>query len=418
MSSLKTLSQGISYNFVAVLNSRGLAVVTAVIIARALGTEMFGLYSFLMAIIVVAMTVADFGISAALQKYLLNFGQHSASSVIGCAFAGKGMISLVISAALLVSDYWFGFLRGYGYYAALIIVFSSFNLAAMSLNAELKFKHSALAQIMIEAVFAASVVAAAYFSWPITYLFIWRGLSYLIIGLPILVFIVKPKWLSIIRKFHIFRKILKFGLLSTLLAFLSALFSQSGLILLGLMNGFESTGILKAALSLSTLVMVVPEILRTPLLPVISNMIQLENGNQLVIEMHRKILKWITILLIPLLVAGILLAKPIITFVFGSGYTDAVIPFRVLLVVNCLAAVTISYFSIFYMDGGIKTLIYIGIASAIISLAGNYILIPKYGPTGSAVATLLAQIVGVIWIVCAFTSKYGTKVPVTKTELI
>jgi O-antigen/teichoic acid export membrane protein len=301
MSSLKLLSHGVSYNFLAVLSSRGLAVVTAVIIARVLGSEAFGLYSFLMAIIAVATTVADFGISAALQKYLLKFGQDSASCVIGCAAAGKWIISVGISATLLVLDYGFGFLRGYGGYAALVILFSSFNLAVMSFNAELKFKYSAFAQILIETLFTISVIIAAYCSWPITSLFLFRGLSYLVVGFPILAFIIKPKWLAIFRGFPIFRTLLKFGLLSTLLGFLSALFNQSGLIMVGLFNGFESTGILKAALSLSTLVMVIPEILRMPLFPVISTMLRGENGNQLVMEMHRKLLKWIILLLIPAL---------------------------------------------------------------------------------------------------------------------
>jgi O-antigen/teichoic acid export membrane protein len=72
-----------------------------------------------------------------------------------------------------------------------------------------------------------------------------------------------------------------------------------------------------------------------------------------------------------------------------------------------MAAASISFFSIFYMDEGLPTLIYIGLASAGISLVANYVLIPRYGPTGSAVAALIAQIVGLIWIVCAFNIKYG-----------
>lgn len=415
---LKALSTGVSYNFFAVSATRGMAVLVAVIIARTFGTESFGLYSFLMAITTIALPVADFGVSISLQKYLSNFGRDKVPSVIGCAFAGKFCISLVISLLLLILDSLFGLLRGYGPYVALIILLSSFNLVVMSLNAELKFKHSAVVQILIEASFAAIVIVAVLRSWQVTHILVFRGLSYLIIGLPVLLFFVKPKWMSIVQEVKIFYQIMRFGFLSTILAFLSVLFNQAGLIILGFIKDYESTGILKAAMSISTLVLVVPEIIRKPLLPIISNVANIEKDTNELMKIHCKVSRIVTAVLLPVLVLGIIFAKQIIIIVFGQSYGGAVLPFRILLVVNFLAAITVSYFSIFYMDGGIKTLIHIGTACASISIVGNFLLVPTFGPAGSALAALLAQVVGTVWIICAFKNKYITGSSHNKIEMI
>lgn len=73
MNLYKKFFRGISFNFFATLISRALAILVVVLLARTLGSQEFGLYSFLFAIAMMLVPLADFGISGALQKYIHYF---------------------------------------------------------------------------------------------------------------------------------------------------------------------------------------------------------------------------------------------------------------------------------------------------------------------------------------------------------
>jgi len=412
MSLYRNLLTGISYNFFAVLISRGLSIVVTVVLARILGPEEFGLYAFLLAIAMMMIPLADFGISGALQKYVHYFDENQTNVVVGCGFTGKLCSSFLIAVLVLVLDYFGGWFRGYGGYVALILFLSSFNLVVMSLNAELKFGQSALAQILMETIFVLMVAGVLVLGWPVTAVLVARGLSYLLIGLPFMLFVARPKWVSIKDEFDIFCKIIKFGFWATALVFFTVVFSQSGMVILSVLKGYEDTGILKAAVTIPTLIPLVSEVIRKPLFPIISSAAKKNRGklDGQLLAMHKTITMTLLLIFIPVLSVGILFARQIITAVFGGQYVGAVCPFHILLIVNGLSAITISYYSFFYMRDKIKTLVRIGGVSATVSVVGNFILIPRFGLTGSALAMLRGQIVGTVWIIAAFNREYVVKI--------
>jgi O-antigen/teichoic acid export membrane protein len=108
MSLYSNLLRGISFNLFGILISRGLSVAVVVMLARILGPEEFGRYSFLLAIAMMMIPLADFGISGALQKYVSYFKENQIDVVIGCGFIIKLCSSFLIAALVLALDYFAG----------------------------------------------------------------------------------------------------------------------------------------------------------------------------------------------------------------------------------------------------------------------------------------------------------------------
>lgn len=96
----------------------------------------------------------------------------------------------------------------------------------------------------------------------------------------------------------------------------------------------------------------------------------------------------LTIIVVPLLVGGIFLASPIIKFVFGAQFTNAVLAFQILMGTTL----------VMYLQRGLgqpliaanyqKLMFRLTFIAAVLNIVLNFILIPQYSLYGAAVATL------------------------------
>jgi len=131
--------------------------------------------------------------------------------------------------------------------------------------------------------------------------------------------------------------------------------------------------------------------LSTSLFPIMSRLIQ-ENKAEEMKKILQKSLALVLGVALPIALGGLIVAKPFITLLFGSEYSDASPAFQILMftlffvfpgtiISNAIFAYDRQRLFIFSMAGG-----------AILNIVLDILLIPSYSIVGSAVATLISQI--------------------------
>ncbi|OGI32288.1 MAG: hypothetical protein A2271_00530 [Candidatus Moranbacteria bacterium RIFOXYA12_FULL_35_19] len=105
-------------------------------------------------------------------------------------------------------------------------------------------------------------------------------------------------------------------------------------------------------------------------------------------------------ILIPIIILMIAYAEPLIQLFFGSRYADSVLPMQIL--APGVGFLTIFYVLSFALNGAgkVKIPMYIALFGMILNAILNYILILKFGISGSAIATSLVS--GLITVIILF----------------
>ena len=87
-----------------------------------------------------------------------------------------------------------------------------------------------------------------------------------------------------------------------------------------------------------------------------------------------------------------LLAKPIILLLFGESYRPAIDPLRIVVWYSAFSYLGVARNAWIVCEHKQKYLKYLNLSAAVINVALNLIMIPLWGPSGAALASLLTQI--------------------------
>lgn len=93
--------------------------------------------------------------------------------------------------------------------------------------------------------------------------------------------------------------------------------------------------------------------------------------------------------LCPIIIIGAYAAKWIVPIIDKGKYPDAIQTFQVLAISVIISITCSPYVTVIIRFYGFKFLLFVTLAAAIICIAVNAVLIPKYGPVGAATATLV-----------------------------
>jgi O-antigen/teichoic acid export membrane protein len=154
------------------------------------------------------------------------------------------------------------------------------------------------------------------------------------------------------------------------------------------LSGETSVGLFGAADRLIEPLLVIPLMLGISLAPAVSKAVEWKRND--IIHFLRRCMVILIFLCLPIVIVLITLAPSIFGFIFGIPYVGAIDAFRIL----------IWYFPLFTLQfmwekllNGLRRevmTVIVYIIGMIINVILNILLIPKYGPIGSGVATLLA----------------------------
>lgn len=392
----KKLLYGISTSGFAKVSTNLVNFVLLIILARLLEPFEFGAVSFIFATVAILNAISDFGITPALQKYLPEHKNKNVEEIINAALFLKIFFSFILGLLVLLLGA-AGAFKGYAVYIFALVLANSFAILAMIYNAKMKFKKAAIIQILMTGFYFILAIILTLAKYGIKGIIFANIISYLVIGIPLLFFLVRRVRVS----YKILRMITLFGFLYSIITFLNILFAKLDILFITYLVDLASAGIYRTAITLSSFIGLVSPLIVTPLLPQISELFELKKNKE-IRNIHRMLTVYLALFLIPLVILGILFGQILITFIFGIKYSLAVAPFKMLLVSAALSVISTSYFSILLVKKQLKALIIIAVITALLNIAGNSLLIPLFGINGAAVTTLIVQAIGTFLILIYF----------------
>lgn len=364
-------------------------------VARILGAGEYGIFTYAMSIVGIFMFFSDLGLTAITTRELAK-NKPNKSSILSTSFFIKlSLLIITISLVFLISPFIVkfqgsrdiiviisGFVAIEGLRSFLYSIARSQN--KMQVEAGLSFLTEIISTIVILTIFikspSAKNLAYAYFIGNI-------------ISLITTIIFLKKDLRGIIGSFKksLVRPILNSAWPFTILGIFGILMTNIDSVMIGFWNEPEILGLYAAAQRPITLLYILPSFLSSSIFPIVSRLLA-EDINKVPILISKSYRAALGIAL-PIMVGGIILAKPIINTTFGPGYLGAIITFQILLLTLPPMFLGEILSNIILAEDKQKIFIKSSIWGAIINVGLNFLLIPKLGIAGSAIATVLAQII-------------------------
>jgi len=183
-----------------------------------------------------------------------------------------------------------------------------------------------------------------------------------------------------------------------LIFILSVLYFRMDLIMLKLMYAARGTGYFAAALRVVEFVAIIPGTIYMAVFPVLSK--NYVHNRQAFFTGIRKTILLLGPFAVFVSLLILLLSSQITGILYGNAFSESAACLRIMSGVTFLLFFS-GYFAYFHMAmGNEKHVVAILFAATLFKILCNYILIPKYGPTGAASAAVLTEsIIVVLYII-------------------
>ncbi|MBI4159838.1 flippase [Candidatus Wolfebacteria bacterium] len=207
---------------------------------------------------------------------------------------------------------------------------------------------------------------------------------------------------------RIAREIIKNGWPIALSAVLGLFMLNTDIIMLGWWRSAEEIGHYSAAGRVAQILYTLPALIAVAVFPTLSRLVK-DGDAAKRWRLNERIITALLMVALPLTVGGMLLATPIIQFLFGGEYLPAVPIFRILTLTFLIIfpGIFISYAIIAYNRQ--RQTVWFVTAGAVGNIVLNALLIPRYGAIGSAIATIVAQLLsyGLSWLYMERVDHFG-----------
>ncbi|MGF1858312.1 flippase [Photobacterium profundum] len=372
----------------------GFGLLITVWMARYLGPEQFGTFSFSLSFVTLFSVLVSLGLENLVVREILNRPKEEASilasallmRLLGGVFL-FGFSALFItqirpnepSILVLVMIFSFGFF------------FKSFEVLRYWFEAHVKAKYSAALEAV--AITASVIVKASLILMeaPLTY-FAWTIAVETIVMASGLLILYRRQGNAIKNlkpKLDKMRDLLVEAWPLILAGTLYTIYSKIDQIMLGKMVGSEAVGVYAAAVKFSEGWFFIPAVIATSLFPLMLN--ARKKNKEIYLERTQHLLNLMVVIgvLAALGISGI--AHPLIMLAFGSAYEDAAL----ILIVHIWGGVFLAMSGISYRyfiaEGLQKYSFYRGLTGVVVNVLLNIWLIPLYGAMGAAIATVVSQ---------------------------
>jgi len=185
---------------------------------------------------------------------------------------------------------------------------------------------------------------------------------------------------------------------------------------LALTSGFGDVGLFKLGFGLYSLFLVIPSVIATPLMPMLSELYASRPDKASIIL--PKILRVVMLLALPLVIAIALASKYLILLLYGETYVDAWFIAYIMLLTAFFASLSPITSSMFMSAG--KTWQILGLDAMWVAffMPSSYLLINLYGLSGLGAAYLFSGVVFVIIKLAYFSKRFGMDLSYLRTPSI
>ncbi|WP_292465052.1 flippase [Methanolobus sp.] len=376
------------------ITAKMIAFFISVYLARYLGVEDFGKYTFIITYLLLFGFIASFGLDSVVIRKISKNPPESKNIMSNATIIRilTSIIAIVIAIAAINALKYPADTRYYIQLIAAILLIQGLSYLFESLfQANMKMEYAAISLVIPKIIFATSIYYIIKNNLGLTEIL----MAYLISELArtIISFIFSRRILRFRLQFEraTFKDLIKNSLPFVLGYGLFVLYNRFDILMLSTMQGDIEVGYYSAAYKLTESLLFIPGALAATLMPVMTK--QFDRNKEKLIHTYKLGIRYVIILVMPITLGGVILGNDIIYLVYGEDFTNSIIVFKVL-------TFTIIFNSLIYIQTSLlvasnnQQLNNISVTvCAVLNIILNLILIPHYSYLGAGIATLISVVV-------------------------
>lgn len=393
----QTVAKNTIWSSISQFGARIIKAVIVIYAARALGTAGYGVFSYAITLAGFFGIFVDPGINSVLIRDGAKATPEERQSLFSTTLIMKGIILAFSVIVVIFIAPLFSTLPGAKILlplVALIIVFDSMREFLASLfRAEEKMQWDAMS-------FLLENLAITFFGFILLWIsatplsFTYAYVAGTAVGALTAIWLLRGRFKNILAGASVQRmaEIVKTAWPFAVTGALGILLTNTDILIISWMRSASEVGIYSAAIRVIQVMYLVPGVIQMGTMPLLSRIAKRDNERfKAVLE---RTLALIFLVSIPLSLGGIILGTQVMRLVFGATYISGGLALSVLMLnLSFDYAGSVVATGIFAYDHQTNLIISSAIAG-ISNVAFDLILIPRWGITGSAFATLIAQVFG------------------------
>ena len=194
----------------------------------------------------------------------------------------------------------------------------------------------------------------------------------------------------------------------------SSIMPQIDSFTIGYFKGTLDVGIYNAAIPIAWLIAFFPSLFTRLFFPLVTKEFSKKNLG-VVKELSKQVIKWILIVNLPFFLLMMLFPGVFINILFGSEYLGAENSLRFLAIAYLFSSITVIFYNLISMIGKSKLILTNIVAISLLNLILNIFLVPIYGISGAAFATMISQII--LSLIFFFQTKYYVSIVPLKRKM-
>jgi len=371
-------------------------VVIIIYIARTLGTEDYGIFTYAMSLVAIFSIFSDIGLTSILTRELIKRTEEkkeylSTALVVKLGFLIGTIILIAIFTPLITK---FEAAKPLLIIMAITIAFESlqgfFYAITRSQN---KMEVEAGISIITE-ILTTIVVLGIFFKYPSVKAL---AIAYMIgntLGLIITLTFLRENLVGIFKYFkkQLVGPIIMASWPFAVMGFFGIFMTNIDSVIIGIYTSPHILGLYASAQKPISLLHILPNFLAAGLFPIINKFSRDREEKKLSAVVEKSALASLLIAL-PIVVGGIIIAEPLISVTFGNQFIGAVFTLQILLVSLLIVFPGSMLADLILAENKQKVFIKSSFLGAATNVILDIILIPIYGITGSAVATVIAILI-------------------------
>lgn len=371
-------------------------------IARYLGPEDFGIFSFAFAFIYFFGFIPDMGVHNVLVREISK-KPEDANILIGNATILKSILSLIAFILSLSIIYFLD----YSVHIAKSLYLASFGLLITSLSAygviyetKLKMEYSVLFSIVSRLFFLLAIYAGVYYNQPLGYFVLSSIVSDLIHNL--LMYLFSKKFVTPCFKLDslLLKNIMSEAIPIAVASVFTMIYFRIDVVMLQFMKSTIAVGYYSAAYRLTEALVFLPSVFMTSVFPLMSR--YYNSSPSKFVTSYVRSFKYLLASGLFLAVIITVFSNWIILFMYGSEYNNSTMVLRILIWATAVMFVNILLSFTYISSNNQKMIAKISAFAAFLNVVMNAILITYYSYNGAAIATLITELIvmifGLRWI--------------------
>ncbi len=408
MSISRTIAKNTLFNFINTAASTAISFVISILLARGLGVEDYGLYTFLMWFLSLIGLIINLGLGEMARRFIAEaIGQGKPETAIGIARLSlflRLVATLVLSAIIYVLS---GYLTNVFtdvnqgvYFILVLLVFlpdSIDNIIGSIYNGYQNYEYGAYLVMGTSPLRLAGVIAMLSLGYGVEQIIlVSAGISFITFICNI--FLVR----RLIPLRSLFTTRLEAGVRKEALKYSMALmgiqgvnyfiWSQAEVLFLGIYCTIEDIAYYNLAFKLPRMVItLVPYVFGRVLLPTVAEQVGKGDMDK-VRTIYATSARYLMMLTFPIVAGGIVLASPLIDVIYGSEYQPAIALMQIIFIPFSTIGLTHASTSIIFGINKPSFILKTGIPVILASIGLYLWAIPRYGVMGAAVAGSIPRI--------------------------